>query len=284
MGGYVVDGANQSGFFCARLQTNGAVDNTFGVNGIYRTPTSTANFLELNSVVITHNNKILLAGHVSNPSNLSSSVRVIRLMPNGAADNSFNGNGSGTYYKNLSHDSTFVIPNALAVHPDSSIYVVGGSFNNSGSYSQFIIRIKQNGVLDSTISTEGSGWYYSNQGGLNAMLNDIVIDADSTIFVGGAEESIGTNNDLLLAAYKRLPDIAGITYIFNGNGLWTDAANWQSNLVPPTNLPNGATIIIAPALNGTAILNVPQTIEPGGRIVVNNNAAMQVEGNLKIGN
>jgi uncharacterized delta-60 repeat protein len=284
LAGYFVEANNQSGFFCLRIQVNAGTDNSFGTNGYYKTNPSSSDFLELNSVLVTHNDKILLTGHVSNPSDLSSSVKIIRLLTNGTPDNSFNGNGTGTYYKNLVHDSTFVIPNAVAIHPDSSIYVVGASVNNSGNYSQFIIHVKQNGLLDSSLSTEGSGWYYSNQGGLNAALNDIVINSnDSSIFVAGSQESIDSNNDILIAAYKRLPDIAGPVYVFNGNGLWNNAANWLDQLIPPANLPNGAIIVIEPQVGGNAILNIEQNIEPGGKIIVNNNAQLLVEGNLNIG-
>ena len=284
LGGYFVMSNNQSGFFCLRIQVNAGTDNSFASNGLYKTNSSSVNYLELNSIVVTSNDKIILTGHVGNPSGLSSSVKMIRLLPNGLPDNSFNGSGTADFYKTLSHDSTYVIPNAVAIHPDSSMYVVGASVNNSGGSSEFIIRIRQNGLLDSTLSTEGSGWYYNNQGGLNAVLNDIVINADSSIFVAGRKESVATGNDLLIAAYKRLPDIRGATYVFTGNGLWTDPLNWSDGSVPPTDLPNGAMIVISPQANGTAILNVEQNILPGARIVVNNNARLEVEGNLKIGN
>ena len=284
LAGYFIDQDNQSGFFCTRLQVNAGTDNSFGNNGIYRTNDPSTSYLELNSLVVTHADNILMTGHVSNPSDLSSSVKMIRLLANGINDNSFNGSGTGNYYKNLSHDSTFVIPYAVAVHPDSSIYVAGASVNNSGGSSEFIIRIKQNGLLDSTLSTEGSGWYYNNQGGLNAEYNDIVITADSSIFLAGSKESAGSSNDILVAAYKRLPDITGITYVFNGDGLWTDPQNWQDELVPPADLPNGAVIRVAPSANGTAVLNTEQNILPGAKFIVDNNAKLQVEGNLKLGN
>lgn len=284
LGGYFVGANNQSGFFCLRIQVNAGTDNSFGSNGLYKTNNSSTNYLELNSIVVTSNDKILLTGHVGNASGLSSSVKMIRLLPNGLPDNSFNGSGSADFYKTLSHDSTYVIPNAVAIHPDSSIYVAGASVNNSGGSSEFIIRIRQNGLLDSTLSTEGSGWYYNNQGGLNAVLNDIVINADSSIFVAGYKESAGTGDDMLIAAYKRLPDIAGTTYVFTGDGSWTDPLNWLNGSVPPADLPNGAMIVISPQANGTAILNVEQNILPGARIVVNNNAKLEVEGSLKIGN
>lgn len=284
LGGYVVGTNGASSFFCLRLMPNGDTDNSFATNGLYRTGTSTFDFIELNAALQIYNDKILLTGQVVNPTDLSGSVCVIRLLPNGTPDNSFSSNGIRTYYKRLNSDSTFLIPNAVAVHPDSSIYITGDAYNTIADHEQFIIRIRQNGLLDSTISSEGSGWNYPDYGGLTGSLNDIIISADSTVFVAGSRDAIGTNNDFLIAAYKRLPDIQGTVYVFNGNGLWTDAANWLNTIVPPVNLPNGATIIVDPAPAGTAMLNIQQNIEAGGKIIVKTGAKLVVQGNLKIGN
>ncbi|MBC7937922.1 MAG: hypothetical protein H7Y86_21455 [Rhizobacter sp.] len=284
LGGYIVQGNGQSSFYCMRLQTNGDTDAAFASGGIYRTTPSAIEFIELNSIVVTPADKILLTGHIISASDRSGSVCIIRLLPGGALDNTFNGTGLKTYYKKLNNDSTFIIPNAVAIHPDSSIYIIGDAFNNNADHERFIIRIKQNGVLDSTISTEGSGWYNINHRGLDGTVNDLVVNADSSIFIAGNRDAVGTNNDFLIAAYKRLPDIQGIVYVFNGNGLWTDAANWLDNLVPPATLPNGAMIIVDPIPAGSSILNIEQNITPGGKFVVRPGKKLLIQNNFKIGN
>ncbi|MFT3981560.1 MAG: hypothetical protein QM687_13890 [Ferruginibacter sp.] len=284
LGGYFVESNNASSFFCLRLETNGDNDNSFGGNGLYRTIPSDYDFIELASILAAPGDKILLSGYVTNPSDLSGSLYVGRLLSNGSPDNSFNGLASGTYYKALNNDSTFLIPNGMALHPDSSIYIIGDAVNISSETSPFIIRIKPGGSIDSTISADGTGWYMSKYGGLDCSLQDISIHSDSTIYITGSLDNIGTNNDLLLLAHKRLPDTTGSVYIFNGDGLWTDAANWLDNTIPPVSLPNGATIIIDPVPGGTSILNIQQNIEPGGKIIVYSNAHLLIEGDLNIGN
>ena len=61
---------------------------------------------------------------------------------------------------------------------------------------------------------------------------------------------------------------AAITqYVFNGTGNWNITSNWLNNTIPPNPLPSGAEIIIDP-FSGDCILNIPQTISPGGKITV----------------
>jgi Domain of unknown function (DUF5060) len=71
-------------------------------------------------------------------------------------------------------------------------------------------------------------------------------------------------------------------YRFSGNGNWSNAANWSGNTVPPTVLPPGGEILIDPLITGECILDVPQTISSGGRIIVYANKKLLVNGNLTI--
>jgi len=75
-----------------------------------------------------------------------------------------------------------------------------------------------------------------------------------------------------------------VTYTFNGNGNWSNAANWSNNLVPPSTLPSCAEIIINPQVGGECRLNVPQTISAGGRITVTNGCNFIISGNLILQN
>jgi serine protease AprX len=72
------------------------------------------------------------------------------------------------------------------------------------------------------------------------------------------------------------------TYSFTGNGNWTDAANWESGMLPPAVLPAGSTIIINPAGNGECILNSSQQIAEGAYFTVMPGKKLLVPGNLNI--
>lgn len=71
-------------------------------------------------------------------------------------------------------------------------------------------------------------------------------------------------------------------YIFTGSGYWSNAANWQNNMMPPSVLPAGAEIIIAPSGNNTCVLNVAQTIAANAKITLAAGKNFLVQGNLSI--
>jgi glucose/arabinose dehydrogenase len=71
-------------------------------------------------------------------------------------------------------------------------------------------------------------------------------------------------------------------YTFNGNGNWNVAGNWSNNSIPPATLPAGSIIMINPPANAECILNVSQTVQPGGKVVVSDNKRFRILGNLDI--
>lgn len=69
-------------------------------------------------------------------------------------------------------------------------------------------------------------------------------------------------------------------YSFTGSGNWNVAANWSNNAIPPAILPSCSEIIINPAGSTECILNVSQTIKPGGKLTVTTGKKLRVVGNL----
>ena len=69
-------------------------------------------------------------------------------------------------------------------------------------------------------------------------------------------------------------------YVFNGNGNWSNAANWQNAAIPPANLPAGKSIIINPANDGECVLDVSQTIGSGASLIINAGKRFRITGNL----
>jgi len=70
------------------------------------------------------------------------------------------------------------------------------------------------------------------------------------------------------------------TYNFTGNGDWSNAANWNNNIIPPAVLPNGSQININPSAGGQCILSTLETIAPGALFTVLQNAKLLINGNL----
>jgi len=71
-------------------------------------------------------------------------------------------------------------------------------------------------------------------------------------------------------------------YLFNGSGIWSDAANWSNNMKPPALLPGGGEISIDPVVSGECVLDIVQQIAPGCKVTVQGNKKFIVNGNLVI--
>jgi Alginate lyase/Fibronectin type III domain len=70
------------------------------------------------------------------------------------------------------------------------------------------------------------------------------------------------------------------SYMFNGNGNWNDASNWSNNAIPPSTLPSGYEITIAPQVGGECILNTALVVLPGAIVTVAPGADLILTGNL----
>jgi hypothetical protein len=75
-----------------------------------------------------------------------------------------------------------------------------------------------------------------------------------------------------------------LTYTFNGNGNWSNAANWLGAVVPPAILPAPWEIIINPTSGGECLLQLStvQTIASGAKLTVIGAKKLRVEGSLII--
>ncbi len=81
-----------------------------------------------------------------------------------------------------------------------------------------------------------------------------------------------------------IEDDAPVTYVFTGNGPFSDAANWLDGRVPPRVLQTGNEILINPAGNGQCTMNVPLYLLPGARLTVADGKKLLLIGNLDVNN
>lgn len=68
------------------------------------------------------------------------------------------------------------------------------------------------------------------------------------------------------------------TFTFTGDGNWSNPANWSNTLFPPTILPAGYTIVIAPT--GQCTLDITQHISAGASIIINTGKNLTIPGSL----
>ena len=155
-------------------------------------------------------------------------------------------------------------------------YILNNNYNwkylkNSGGVAPTPVNgasIKMTGLLDGSYKVD----FYSCSTGLLLSSTNVVVTG---AVLNAALPSIAWD-----VAFKLSVNVT--LYLFTGNGLWSNAANWQNGLIPPATLPAGAEIIIDPSAAGECILDRPQNIAPGGKLTVQSNKKLVINGNLTI--
>jgi hypothetical protein len=70
-------------------------------------------------------------------------------------------------------------------------------------------------------------------------------------------------------------------YVFTGNGIWSDANNWQDKRIPPALLSDCEVIIISHSHSGTCDLNTPQNMSKGSKIRIKPGCRLNISGYLQ---
>jgi uncharacterized delta-60 repeat protein len=177
-------------FAVARYNTSGALDVTFGTNGIVTTPIGSSND-GLRSVILQSDGKIIAAGFSWNGSNYD--FALVRYTTAGVPDISFGINGIVTTQMGSFGDYI----NSVMVQSDGKIVAAGYTFN--GNENEFALaRYQSNGFLDDTFGTNGK--VMTSFGNLNAYIYSAAIQSDGKIVVGGFSGE-GSDADFTLARY-----------------------------------------------------------------------------------
>ena len=183
----VVVGSSEANFALARYNTNGALDNTFGISG-----TVTINFHNIKigfrsavatAVAIQKDGKIVVAGYVDNSSEFNDWV-VVRFNTDGTLDTSFGTGGNGivtTSIKVQEQDQAY----GVVIQPaDDKIVVVGDTKGSPGQFA--MARYNSDGTLDTSFGTGGDGKVFAASTQV-ATGRAVVIDSNNKIVVTGAK-------------------------------------------------------------------------------------------------
>jgi len=132
-GKVLVTGSSDSQVVAARLTAAGAVDQSFGTNGVAK-PSAGGGGVAYGAV-LQANGKIVLAGQVI-PTGMTSQVAtVVRLQPGGTLDTTFNFDG----VQRVTLPSSTA--EAVALQADGRI-VLGGTTNGGGNVDEFVARLE----------------------------------------------------------------------------------------------------------------------------------------------
>lgn len=214
-----------------RMNADGSVDNTFGLNGKLSMLTEGLSYLM--DIALQGDNKILASGLFQYGDVL------VRLNENGAIDTSFAVNGFADPYAD-SYDS---------VHEEQILPLSGGkillggqgvTFENSGTGVDFFLtRLNSNGTNDTTFGTNGV-LKYSPDGD-----DDFVamrMQADGKLVVAGSTSN-GSDRDIIV---MRFNSNGTFDTAFNGNGKFTIGIAPESDDVPADLViqPDGKIVVI----------------------------------------
>jgi uncharacterized delta-60 repeat protein len=194
-----VAGYAGSDFALARLTSSGTLDYSFGGGSGTVTSAVGTGSAFANNLVIQADGKPVLAGYASSSGTV---FAVVRYTTNGTLDSTF-----GTGGKVLTHvGGTFAgnsaIATSLAMQSNGDIVAAGYANTSSSGYYRFAaVRYTTTGALDTTFGS-GTGKVLTAIGSSDAIGNDVAIDSNGGIIVGGYS-SAGSYRQLTLNRYDQ---------------------------------------------------------------------------------
>ena len=208
----------QSEMIVMSLTTNGTLDTNFG-SGFLGTHTGITNLAMGGAVssgqdfatdlALQSDGKIVVVGYSNAAYGYTSSdydVAVGRLLPSGAPDPSFDGDGQ----RLIPIDSGSIDKaNAVLIQPDGKIVIAGSTGNGSDDF--LALRLLPNGANDLTFDSDGSAvlaW------GNVDIATDVLLQSDGKIVLTGYTNEGGNNN---MAALRLLPNGAQDTSFSTGH-------------------------------------------------------------------
>jgi uncharacterized delta-60 repeat protein len=187
--GYTSASNNVTDIVLARFLENGDPDASFGINGVARFNATNANE-EAYTMALQTDGRLVVVG----VTDVEQDYLVIRAMPDGTLDPSFDGDGIAiTDIDNDSEDAPF----GVAIQPDERILVSGYS-NFQGTGSAFsIARYMPDGTLDAGFSGDGRNTILS--GLLNWGGSGLGLQSNGRIIaVGGRVIGVQQDQDILI--------------------------------------------------------------------------------------
>ena len=171
-----------------RYLTNGALDTSFDTDGEVTTAIGVG--AGATSVVVQADGRIVAAGNSSNGAN--DDFAVVRYLPNGALDTSFDTDGKVTTDIEASNGSAI----SVVVQADGRIVAAG--YSTIGGNDEFaVVRYLANGALDTSFNTDGK---VTTAIGTSSRAASVVVQADGRIVAAGYSFN-GTNADFAVVRY-----------------------------------------------------------------------------------
>jgi uncharacterized delta-60 repeat protein len=142
---------------------------------------------------------------------------VVRYLPNGVLDNSFNGMGS-VMYDDTAGGNGMDAAKGIAIDSAGKIVVCGFSTNGANNFDMVLWRLMPDGILDTSFG--GGFGYIVHRGAAGGNDDDfgnaVAIDDRGRIVVAGTSKNSANNFDMVL--WRFLPD-GSMDWKFGENGI-----------------------------------------------------------------
>lgn len=189
-------------FAMVRLQTDGTIDSSFGINGKI---VDSVNLLYPETAILQTDEKIVVTGSGSQSGFITERFNI-----NGIPDSSFGTNG--IVFTKLSSNSW---GKSMAIRPDNKIIVAGSTYSYSYSVQDFVVlRYNSNGTPDNTFNGNGIAVFHVGQAGSYDEATGVGMQ-DNKIIIGGFSR---TNTSGSIAIARLLENGQTLSPIINASG------------------------------------------------------------------
>ena len=223
-------------FAAARLNTNGTLDNGFGLNGKINIDFE-SNYDQADAMLLQPDGKIVLGGYYTTSTTPHFAFGLVRLTSGGVLDASFGTNGKAKLdFSNSNHTL-----HALALQTDGRIVAAG-----EGPANLYVVTLNANGTYDTNFGNFG---IFNNPSTHRA--NALLIQPNGQIIIGGIKYN-GSNDDFYL---NRLWSNGAVDGTFGSSGeLAIDFNGKYDALYSMAFQPNGKVVAIGWANKATGFL------------------------------
>jgi uncharacterized delta-60 repeat protein len=236
-------GGGYGRFAAVRYLPNGALDPSFGGDGIVTTNFTRRNDYASAVAIQEADGTIIVAGRarqrtVADSSAHDAAFGLVRYLPDGGLDTSFS--GDGTIFANLTSGEDYAFD--MAIQSDGRIVVVGRAGGSRGRFG--VARYESDGALD--VSFGGDGKVFTNLSASDDYARSVALQQDGRIVAAGtAAYRYGSR-----FALTRYESDGALDPTFSGDGKGTTRFaeyfdGWWFDEATGVEIQNGGKIVVA---------------------------------------
>jgi uncharacterized delta-60 repeat protein len=230
---YSLSGDTYGDFVFSRFLEKGQIDLTFGAGTGSASVRFGNGWSSLSDTTVDADGKIVAVGIFMAPQDTYRNFAIARLCPDGTLDTGsncpelqpkFGSTGMILLPIQSSPETDNSYANAVALQPDGKI-VVGG-VDTDTSQQIVLVRLNPDGSVDTSFGTNGI--VTTEIPGFNSRLNDLIVDKNGMIVMGGLVETIGTG--IRSAIMARFDQTGTLDSTFGSSGIVITSVEDQSGI------------------------------------------------------